>query len=103
MDAEQKKSRTMLRLMVSGLGVAIVGMAGWNEGAETGLTVLVVMAPLLLLGYVLLRRLARCPSCGEPFALEPGERGVLLTSHTCRYCGCQVERISGGRGPGGGV
>lgn len=94
MDAEQKKSRTTLRLLVTGLGVALAAMVGWNESIASGITVLLATSPLLFLAYVVLGSRARCSSCREPFALEPGERGTLLTTHTCRYCGQQVERIN---------
>lgn len=102
MDAEQTKSRTTLRLMIAGLGIALAAMVGWNEGVANGVTVLLVTSPPLFVAYMVMGSRTRCPSCREPFALEPGERGTLLTTHTCRYCGHQKERINSGPGSGGG-
>lgn len=52
--------------------------------------------------YNLILWFGRCPSCREEFVLDPGERGFLYTTFTCRYCGAQCERVNGGNGGGGG-
>lgn len=56
---------------------------------------------IAIIFYNLILWIGRCPSCREEFALEPGERGFLFTTFTCRSCGAQCERINGGGGGGG--
>lgn len=52
--------------------------------------------------YNLILWFGRCPSCREEFVLEPGERGFLFTTFTCRSCGAECQRINGNNGGGGG-